>query len=57
MIIINRFLEIQTNHLISAKRSDLVIVYTKENLSSSCVCCTGERQSKNQRKEKEIQVV
>ena len=49
--------KIQTDHLIPARRPDLVIVNKKENLSSSGLCCPGGPQSENQRKWKERKVL
>ena len=44
---------IQTNHLISIRPPDLMIVNKKENLLNSGLCRPGGAQSKNQRKQKE----
>ena len=42
--------EIQTDHLISARRPDLVIVTKKENLPNSGLCRQGGPLTKNKRK-------
>ena len=48
--------EMETDHLISAKRPDLVIANKRENLPNSGLCRTSRPQSENQRKWKERQV-
>ena len=46
--------EIQTDHLISARQPDLVIVNKKkENLLNCGLCCSGWPQGKTERKRKE----
>ena len=42
--------EIQTDHPISDRRPDLVVVNKKENLPNSGLCCPGRPQSKIKRK-------
>ena len=52
--------EIQTDHLISARRPDLVIDYKKkkrENLPNSGLCCPSWPESEIKRKQKERQVL
>ena len=45
--------EIQTNHLISARRPDLIIINKKENLQDCGLCCPGGPQIKIERIQKE----
>ena len=49
-------LEIQTDHLISTRQPELVIVSKKEYLPNSGLCCFGWSQGKTERKRKERQV-
>ena len=49
--------EIQTDHLISARRPDLERVENTKNLPNSQLCRLGEPQSENQRKRKERQIL
>ena len=45
--------EIQTNHLISDRRPDFVLINKrKNNLSSGKFCCFGGSQNKNEKKVK-----
>ena len=47
--------EVQTDHLISARRPGVVIIdKKKENLKICELCCPGRPQSKIERKRKEI---
>ena len=41
--------DIQTDHLISARRSDLLVINKKENLLNSRLCCAGWPQNKTER--------
>ena len=43
--------EIQSDHLISARRPDLVIVHKKSNLPNSGLCSSGEKQRKRQQRQ------
>ena len=43
---------IQTDHLISARRSDLIIINKKENLQNCELCCPGSPQEKLTESEK-----
>ena len=47
IIIINWDFEIQTDHLIPARRQDLVTVTKKKNLSTSGLCRLDGSQSEN----------
>ena len=50
--------EMQTDHLISARKPDLVvIIQKKENLPNSGLCPPGGPQGENHRKRKEKQVL
>ena len=51
--------KIQTGHLISTKRPDLVIIDTKQRTCRivSGLCCPGGPQSENKRKQKERQIL
>ena len=44
---------IKTNHLIPARRADLIIINKKENLPNCGLCCSGWPQSKIESKRKE----
>ena len=45
--------DILMDHLISTRRSDLVMINKKENLQNCGLCCPGRSQSKIERKRKE----
>ena len=45
--------DIQTDHLISARRPDLIVINKKENLQNCRLCCPGWPQNKTERKWKE----
>ena len=45
--------EIQTDHLISARQPDLMIVYKKRTCRNSGVCCPSWQQGKNEWRKKE----
>ena len=49
------FIDIQTDHLISARRPDLIIINKKkkENLQNCLLCCPGRTQNKTERMWKE----
>ena len=44
-----RDFNIQTDHLISARRPDLIIINKKENMQNCRLCCPGGPQNKSER--------